>query len=134
MISHEKDIKSQTLDFFSKQKMPNLIVIFGSASQDQLKPSSDVDIAVDLGHKLSLDEILSLSNGLALLLKREIDLIDLTVARGALLEEIIMKGNVIHQTSPEVWALLLKRLWYDKADDDYYRERTRVARLKKWPK
>jgi predicted nucleotidyltransferase len=106
--------------------------LFGSWSTERARADSDVDLAVDFGRRLTADELVSIARDLARIARREVDLVDLSTARGALLTEILVKGERLYQTSPEETARLLKRMWYDREDDGRARQHTQKTRLQRW--
>ena len=134
LVQQLAEIKQKLNDFFRSHPEVRFLSLFGSFSAGQEHPGSDIDLAIDAARRLTPDELVQFSTDLSLILGREVDLVDLTVARGALLEEAIMKGQVIFQRSPEEFARLLKTMWYDKEDDDRFRQRTQQTRLSLWSK
>ena len=127
-------IKRLVYDYFSVNNKVQFVCLFGSMASGRQHTASDIDIAIDTGERLNPEELVQYATQLATLLGREVDLVDISVARGALLEEIVLKGLTVVQRSPEVFASLLKRMWYDKEDDGRVRQRTMMTRLNLWPK
>ena len=71
--------------FFDAKPEIILAMLYGSCSRGTETEKSDVDIAVAMPESLTLDERLSLQLELALLLKREIDLVDIRKITGSAL-------------------------------------------------
>ncbi len=106
--------------------------LFGSAAADRLTASSDVDVAVTAGTSLSIEVRTSLATDLSRELKREVDLIDLSSASGLILEEALCKAKILLNKEPEIYAELLKRLWFYNADMQPYVRRILEQRIEKW--
>ena len=88
-----KEIESKILKYF-KEKPIDGIYIFGSASRDELKEESDIDIAI-LG-KIDLNDRINYSADLEEILKRRVDLIDFHRADLNFQAEIIIGGRCIY--------------------------------------
>ncbi len=125
-------IKTIVGDYFAQKQGVLFVNIFGSIALGTQTPKSDVDIAIDFGRFITADELVAMASELSLLLHREVDIIDLSKSYGAVLEEAIIKGQIIWQKSPAEFARLLKKLWYDKADDGRFRQITMETRQKIW--
>ncbi|WP_035165334.1 type VII toxin-antitoxin system MntA family adenylyltransferase antitoxin [Caloranaerobacter azorensis] len=83
-------------DILINRVSPYLIVIFGSAAKKRLRKDSDVDIAF-LSDKYFDDyEIFMISQELADVLNRDVDLIDLNKATTVLKAQIIGNGKIIY--------------------------------------
>ena len=70
--------------FFDAKTEIILAMLYGSCSRETETDKSDVDIAVAMPELLTLDDRLSLHLELSLLLKREIDLVDIRKITGLL--------------------------------------------------
>ncbi|WP_069648848.1 type VII toxin-antitoxin system MntA family adenylyltransferase antitoxin [Caloranaerobacter ferrireducens] len=83
-------------DILINRVSPYLIIIFGSAAKKRLRKDSDVDIAF-LSDKYFDDyEIFMISQELADVLNRDVDLIDLNKATTVLKAQIIGNGKIIY--------------------------------------
>lgn len=96
--------------------------VFGSYAKQTFTDTSDIDICIAKERPLSLEEKINLSTELSLLLKKEIDLLDLTAAHGVILEEALHSAIWI-QREPLVFARILKKMLFDKADFQPYYQR-----------
>ena len=67
--------------FFDSKSEIILAMLYGSYSRGTETELSDVDIAVAMSAALTLDDRLSLQLELSLVLKREIDLVDIRCSR-----------------------------------------------------
>jgi len=78
---------------------PSLIYIFGSTVKGRGREESDIDIAILRDKKINEYELFILSQKLAGILKREVDLIDLSKASTVLKIQIIKTGNLIYNSN-----------------------------------
>jgi predicted nucleotidyltransferase len=90
-------------------------VLYGSAAQGRLTQDSDVDLAVAGLTPLSLDRRLEIAAALSLALDREVDLVDLNAADGLLLCEAL-PGRLVFSKDVELYAALMRRMWYFRED------------------
>jgi len=107
--------------FFDAKPEIILAMLYGSCSRGAETETSDVDIAVAMPTILSLDNRLSLQLELSLLLKKEIDLVDIRKIAGLLHYKVFTEGVCVKKTQPEGSALLHRHTmtalyWYE----DYY--------------
>ena len=109
-----------------------LAILFGSIVTENFKPSSDIDLAVKCKNPLSIDEKVEISSNLSEKTGRELDLVDLDAAHGALLQEAIVRGKVIYKSHPSVFEALLKRMLAEKEDDARFHEKTVAERKRIW--
>ena len=128
----DNQIRNKLISYFATKGEVRLLAVFGSAIDGRMTAESDIDLALDLGRALTIDEKLEIAGDLGKLLGRDVDIVDLSNVRGAILEEVVVKGERLMQRSPEDFAKLLTRMWYDKEDDGRFRQRTVEARLAKW--
>jgi len=75
-----------------------LIYIFGSISKDKVRKDSDIDIAILTDRQIDEYKLFILSQKLADVLKREIDLVDLNKASTVLKVQIIKTGKLIYNS------------------------------------
>ena len=100
-----------------------LAFVFGSAARGTLRPDSDVDVAVLAGGQLSTEARLALMAELSLVLKREVDLVDLYDAWGLILRQVLTTGTLALKRPGPGHAALLKRMLFDQADMEPLRQR-----------
>ncbi len=93
-----------------------IATLFGSAAQDRMTATSDIDIAIACKKPLSSKEKISLSAALETAVQRTIDLIDLQQVSGPILQQALCTGRIILKKSPPLLAGLLKKMWYNQAD------------------
>jgi len=97
MIGHEeiKIIKKILVGALT----PSLIYIFGSTVKDRGREESDIDIAFLSDKKVDEYELFILSQKLADILKKEVDLIDLNMASTVFKIQIIKTGKLIYNSN-----------------------------------
>jgi len=78
---------------------PSLIYIFGSTVKDRGREKSDIDIAFLSDKKVDEYELFILSQKLADILKKEVDLIDLNMASTVFKIQIIKTGKLIYNSN-----------------------------------
>jgi predicted nucleotidyltransferase len=75
---------------------PSLIILFGSAARDGLRPESDIDLAFLSDKEFNAYELFLLAQQVAELVGRDVDLIDLRQASTVFKAQIAAKGRVIY--------------------------------------
>jgi len=97
MIGNEKIniIKNILVHAFSH----HLIYIFGSTIKNRDRGESDIDIAILTDRKVDEYELFILSQKLADILKKEVDLIDLSKASTVFKIQIIKTGKLIYNSN-----------------------------------
>lgn len=73
-----------------------LVLLFGSGARGELRPDSDLDVAVDAGRPMEAAQRIELIEALAQLSGRAVDLVDLRRAGQPLLGEIMRGGLRVH--------------------------------------
>lgn len=112
MISNEKIniIKNILVQEFS----PYLIYIFGSMVKNRDRGESDIDIAILTDKSVDEYELFILSQKLADILKKEVDLIDLNKTSTVFKIQIIKTGKLIYNSNN------LKKMYFQmRAMKDY---------------
>lgn len=108
-----------------------LAILFGSAARGQQRPDSDLDIAVQADHPLSASEKIDIVHALAESTGRPIDLIDLKVAAGPMLGQVLRHGRRL-LGSDAVYGRLISRHLFEQADFQPYRNRILAHRRAAW--
>lgn len=75
-----------------------LIVLFGSVAKDRVRNDSDIDIAFLSDKDINEYEVFNISQELADILNREVDLIDLNKASTVLRAQILGTGRIIYSS------------------------------------
>ena len=108
-----------------------LAILFGSLAVGREQADSDVDLAVDAGHRLTAGEKLALVTELAERTGRPVDLVDLHAVGEPLLGQIIRHGKRL-LGSETCYADLIPRHLFDPADYLPYRTRILAERRRAW--
>lgn len=87
---------SLIIDILIEKTNACLIVLFGSAAQNNLRADSDIDIAFLAEKKLTGYDVFCIAQELAEKFNRDIDLIDLSKASTVLKAQILGKGKIIY--------------------------------------
>ena len=106
--------------------------LFGSAAKGRLTAQSDVDISVAAIKILSAESRCNLAVALSCALGREVDLVDLQSVSGPILEQALCSGRILKNSDHDLYAGLIKRLWYNQADMMPYYQRIIEHRSKEW--
>ncbi len=90
------------IEYLTKEFSAILIILFGSAVTNKTHADSDIDIAFISETKHNNLQIYNAAQDLAHLLKRDVDLIDLTEVSPVMQAQVITKGKIIHDEKPEI--------------------------------
>jgi len=93
-----------------------LAFIFGSTASGKAQPNSDLDIGLAAAIPLTAAQKLELMDELAAAFGCPIDLVDLMTAPPPILSQVLTKGVCIIKKDTNLYASLIKKLWYDQAD------------------
>jgi predicted nucleotidyltransferase len=91
---NEKEIE-KIKEYLKEKLSPYLIILFGSAVKGYMREDSDVDIAFLSDKELNSYEVFLIAQGLADLLGRDVDLVDLKKASTVFQVQVISTGKVI---------------------------------------
>lgn len=91
---NEKEIE-KIKEYLKEKLAPYLIILFGSAVKGYMREDSDVDIAFLSDKELNSYEVFLIAQGLADLLGRDVDLVDLKKASTVFQVQVISTGKVI---------------------------------------
>jgi uncharacterized protein len=127
----DQALKSEIIEFF-KTKNFALVIVFGSASTDRITTKSDIDIAIAGSNIVKIDEKVAIINALSKITKREVDLVDLNQVSGPILREILTKGIYLNNESKNLFASLMRKMWYNQADMMPYANRILKIRRKEF--
>ncbi|MEO8326384.1 MAG: nucleotidyltransferase domain-containing protein [Nitrospirota bacterium] len=92
-----KDEKLESAITCMKETVPGLLVVyrFGSEAQGTARPGSDVDLAVLAQNRLVPTMLVGLRQDLAIILNREVDLIDLRAASTVMQMQVLSTGECL---------------------------------------
>ncbi|MDR4485713.1 MAG: nucleotidyltransferase domain-containing protein, partial [Nitrospirales bacterium] len=92
-----KDEKLELAVAYLKQNVPGLLVVyrFGSEAQGTARPGSDIDLAVLAQYPLVPNTLVELQQGLAVILHRDVDLIDLRAISTVMQMQVLSTGECL---------------------------------------
>ncbi|GJL61161.1 MAG: toxin-antitoxin system antidote Mnt family protein [Nitrospirales bacterium] len=92
-----KDEKLESAVNYIKSTVPGLLVVyrFGSEAQGTANPRSDIDLAVLAKNRLMPNMLVELQQGLATILHREVDLIDLRDISTVMQMQVLSTGEYL---------------------------------------
>jgi len=125
-------LEHQIAQRLARHPQIKLGILFGSVGRGQGRADSDLDLAVAAGSPLDASAKTALIEELAQMTGRPVDLVDLHLAGGLVLQEILTKGKRIYCTDSHVHAELIKRMLFNGTDFMPYRDRILAERRKAW--
>jgi predicted nucleotidyltransferase len=128
------EIRTAITDYFARRESARLVILFGSAASEKLKAESDIDLALLEVPQLNTTDSVELTLSLSRLVGREIDLVDLSKAHGAILSETIGSGIVLKNSDEDAYEMLINRVLWEHADDSRIGALILSERMKKWQK
>ena len=131
MLTDGQHQRQAILSALSAQPGIRVAILFGSQAAERGRTESDVDVAVDVGHRLSPSESLSIITNLAERTGRAVDLVDLRAVGEPLLGQILRHGTRL-LGSETAYAELIRRHLFDQADFLPYRRRILAERRRAW--
>ncbi|OGT76845.1 MAG: DNA polymerase III subunit beta [Gammaproteobacteria bacterium RIFCSPLOWO2_02_FULL_56_15] len=127
----EPNLEQSVVATISTQLEVQLVILFGSLATGKWDKESDLDIAVDAGRHLMVNEKISLIEKLAQQTGRPVDLVDIQSIGEPLLGQILRYGKRI-LGSDRHYARVLCRHLFDQADFLPYRNRILAERRQAW--
>lgn len=98
--------------FLIEKLTPYLIIIFGSAANEQMRIDSDIDVAYLSDNDMQAYDLYMLAQEMAGSLGRDVHLVDLRQAPTVLQAQVVSRGKVIFDKEPlrrqEYFILVLK--------------------------
>ena len=131
MLTQDENLTRAILGALNTQPGIRLAILFGSLAAGRERADSDLDLAVDAGHRLTAGEKLVLMNKLAERTGRPVDLVDLHAVGEPLLGQILRYGNRL-LGSETCYADLIRKHLFDQADYLPYRNRILAERRRVW--
>lgn len=122
---------NQLTNLFAKNASIQLALVFGSAARGDLKPESDIDVAVLAHKRLSHIEKRALIEQITVSTGRAVDLIDLADVGQPLLGQIMKNSKRVKGTD-SLFASLMTRSVLDEADFMPYVARLLQTRRAAW--
>ena len=127
----DENLTRAILAVINTQPGIRLAILFSSLAAGLERADSDLDLAVDAGHRLTVGEKLALMNKLAERTGRPVDLVDLHAVGEPLLGQIIRHGKRL-LGGGTCYADLIRRHLFDQADYLPYRSRILAERRRAW--
>lgn len=131
MQTQESNLKQDILAAIGTRPDIVQVILFGSLATGDGHAESDLDLAVDAGHRLTVGEKMSLISDLAERTGRPIDLVDIRAVGEPLLGQILRHGTRI-MGSDTNYANLIRQHLFDQADFLPYRNRILAERRQAW--
>lgn len=111
------EIIKQLTEALKNRPEISLGFIFGSVlKQRYFRKDSDIDIGIAGENEFSSVFLLQLNLELSNQFNREFDIVDLNKVSGTILQQVLCTGVLAVNKYPELYAKLLKKMWYDQAD------------------
>lgn len=126
-----EDSIDRAIEWLARRDGLRLGLLFGSAARGELRPDSDLDIAVLGEHVLVPEEKRALIEGLARHSGRAADVVDLATIGEPLLGRILSEGRRLFGSDEDFAALVVRDL-FEKADFLPYQQRILEERRRKW--
>lgn len=117
---------------FAREAGIKLALIFGSLAKGRTRSDSDVDVAVAADKPLAIGTKIRLIEQLAVLTGRPIDLVDLQLADGLILNQVLVEGRLLFCRDRALYARLMQRMIFDQEDAMRYHRRILAVRRNAW--
>ena len=131
MLTKDENLTRGILAAINTEPGIRLVILFGSLAAGRERADSDLDLAIDAGHRLTAEEKLALMNKLAEQTGRPVDLVDLHAVGEPLLGQILRHGKRL-LGGETCYADLIRRHLFDQADYLPYRTRILAERRRAW--
>ena len=109
-----------------------LAILFGSLAKGHATSASDLDLGVAATVSLDTGIKTALIQALAEISGRPVDLVDLQVAHGPILQQVLTQGKLIHCTDRMLYAALIRTMLFNQSDMMPYYDRILAERRKAW--
>lgn len=131
MFTQDLNLRQVILAALAIQPGIKLVILFGSLATGEGRVESDLDVAVDAGHRLTASEKIELISELAERTGRPIDLVDIRAIGEPLLGQILQHGKKLLGSDTD-YANLIRKHLLDQADFLPYRNRILAERRQAW--
>ena len=95
-------------------------------------PESDLDLGVAAAESLDTAMKTALIEALAEISGRPVDLVDLQVVSGPILQHVLTRGKLIYCVDRTLYAALIRTMLFNQSDMMPYYERILAERRKAW--
>jgi len=110
------EVVSKCRAFFESDTAVRLAILFGSFATGRANATSDIDIAVAYGDRMTLDERVRKAQELSVVVNREVDLIDLRDAHGVLLQQILAHRVTLVNRDSELYGNIIAKRLNEESD------------------
>jgi uncharacterized protein len=107
-------------------------ILFGSLAEERATPESDLDLGVAAAESLDTAMKTALIEALAEISGRPVDLVDLRVVSGPILQHVLTRGKLIYCIDRTLYAALIRTMLFNQSDMMPYYERILAERRKAW--
>jgi predicted nucleotidyltransferase len=107
-------------------------ILFGSLAEERATSESDLDLGVAAAASLDTAMKTALIEALAELSGRPVDLVDLRVVSGPILQHVLTRGKLIYCSDRTLYAALIRTMLFNQSDMMPYYERILAERRKAW--
>ena len=130
MISDRELIINEIKHLIVNDYAIDLCILFGSAAQDRLKKSSDIDIVIGSKKGITNEQRLELSMDLSKICGRTVSVLDIAMLNGIVLKEVLVKGITIKNVDAVFKAKHITRM-LDFMEDLYPMQKKGLIRKAK---
>lgn len=92
----KSETKEQIIEKLKQELNPDFVILFGSFAKGTVHQNSDIDLAYFSDRHLSSYERFILANDLALICRREVDIVDIKEMDTVFTMQIFSEGNPIY--------------------------------------
>lgn len=107
-------------------------ILFGSLAEERATPESDLDLGVAAAESLDTAMKTALIEALAEISGRPVDLVDLRVVSGPILQHVLTRGKLIYCIDRTLYAALIRTMLFNQSDMMPYYDRILAERRKAW--
>jgi predicted nucleotidyltransferase len=107
-------------------------ILFGSLAEGHATPASDLDLGVAATASLDTTLKTALIEALAEISGRPVDLVDLRMASGPILQQVLTQGKLLYCTDRTLYAALIRAMLFNQSDMMPYYDRILAERRKAW--
>jgi predicted nucleotidyltransferase len=107
-------------------------ILFGSLVKGRVTSESDLDLGVAASAPLDIALKTTLIEALAELSGRPVDLVDLQVVHGPILQQVLTQGKLIYCSDRMLYAALIRTMLFNQSDMMPYYDRILAERRKAW--
>jgi uncharacterized protein len=117
---------------FARYPTIKLGILFGSLAEGHATPASDLDLGVAAAEPLDTAMKTVLIEALAEISGRPVDLVDLRVVSGPILQHVLTQGKLIYCIDRTLYAVLIRTMLFNQSDMMPYYDRILAERRKAW--